>query len=133
MLEAMRDAGIPTVVWLSPILPFINDTEENLRGLLGYCVRANVRAIMCFGFGMTLREGNREYFYQQLDRLFPGMRQRYTEQFGDAYVCNSPNHKRLMAILREVCERHGILCGSDTVFAYLREFTPPERQLSLFD
>jgi DNA repair photolyase len=133
MLETMRDAGIPTVVWLSPILPFINDTEENLRGLLDYCVRAKVCAIMCFGFGMTLREGNREYFYDQLDRLFPGMRQRYTEQFGDAYVCNSPNHKRLMVILREVCEQHDILCGSDTVFAYLREFTPKERQLSLFD
>ena len=73
VLKAMRDAGIPTVVWLCPVLPFINDTEENLRGILNYCVEAGVRGVLCFGMGLTLRDGNREYFYEQLDRLFPGM------------------------------------------------------------
>ncbi|MDR2044494.1 MAG: radical SAM protein [Clostridium sp.] len=76
-LEAFRDAGVPTVVWLSPFLPFINDTEENLRGLLDYCVRAKVRAIMCFGFGMTLRDGNRECYYSKLNESFPGLKARY--------------------------------------------------------
>lgn len=63
-LLRLREAGIPTVVWLCPILPFINDTEENLRGVLDYCVRAGVYGIICFGMGLTLREGNREYFYR---------------------------------------------------------------------
>jgi len=71
VLETMRDAGIPTVVWLDLILPFINDTDENLRGLLDYCIRAKVRGIVCFGMGTTMREGSREYFYSKLDSIFP--------------------------------------------------------------
>jgi DNA repair photolyase len=132
VLEAMRDEGIPTVVWISPTLPFINDTEENLRGLLDYCVRAKVRGIMCFGFGVTMREGNREYFYRCLGRLFPGMKERYIREFGNEYVCNSPNHDKLMAILKNVCERNGILWETETVFAYLQDYKPQERQISMF-
>lgn len=56
VLNIMRDVGIPTVVWLGPVLPFINDTEDNLRGILDYCIQANVRGIICFGFGVTMRE-----------------------------------------------------------------------------
>jgi DNA repair photolyase len=133
VLGVMRDAEIPTIVWLSPVLPFINDTEENLRGLLGYCAEAKVHGILCFGFGVTMREGNRDYFYGQLDRLFPNMKQKYIRQFGGAYVCNSPNSNRLMAILKGECERHGILYGVDAVFSYLRNFESKERQLSLFE
>jgi DNA repair photolyase len=132
VLEVARDSGIPTVVWLSPILPFINDTEENLRGLLDYCVKAKVRGIMCFGFGMTLREGDREYFYTQLDRLFPKMKERYIRCFGNAYLCNSPNHNRLMTIFKETCEQHGMLWKPDDVFAYLQAFESKNTQLSLF-
>jgi DNA repair photolyase len=132
VLEVMRDNNIPAVVWLSPVLPFINDTEENLRGLLDYCVQTKVKGIVCFGFGVTLREGNREYFYAQLDRLFPGMKQRYIRSFGNAYVCNSPHNSRLMAIFKEICEQHDILWQTDDVFAYLRLFEQNPKQLSLF-
>jgi DNA repair photolyase len=132
VLEAMREAGIPTVVWLGPILPFINDTEENLRGLLGYCVDANVQGILSFGFGVTMREGNREYFYSKLDELFPGMKQKYISRFGNAYVCNSPESGRLTGIFRAECRAHGILYKTGEVFAYMHEFEPKEQQLSLF-
>ncbi|HHT48510.1 MAG TPA: radical SAM protein [Firmicutes bacterium] len=132
VLEMMRDEGIPTVVWLSPILPFINDTEDNLYGLLDYCIRAKVRAILCFGFGVTLREGNREYFYQQLDASFPGLKARYIKHYGNAYVCTSPNNGRLMEILRSVCEKHRILWGTDQVFHYLQQFEQKSAQLSLW-
>lgn len=132
VLEVMRSHGIPTVVWLSPVLPFINDTEENLRGLLDYCIQAKVRGILCFGFGMTLREGNREYFYAQLDRIFPDMKQKYIRAFGSSYVCNSPNHHHLMAVFKEVCEENGILWKPDDVFAYLHAFESKDHQLSLF-
>jgi DNA repair photolyase len=73
-LKILRDNNIPTVVWLSPLLPFINDTEENLRGILNHCIDAKVYGILCFGIGVTLREGDREYFYAQLDRHCPGLR-----------------------------------------------------------
>ena len=132
ILEAMRDAEIPTVVWLGPTLPFINDTGENLRGLLDYCVRAKVKGILCFGFGVTMREGNREYFYQKLDEHFPGMKQRYMRSFGNSYECRSPNHSRLMSIFREECRRHNILCSMKDVFEYMHKFETKQQQLSFF-
>lgn len=132
ILQACQQAGIPTVVWLSPILPFINDTVENLMGILEICKATNVVGIVCFGFGMTLREGNREYFYQQLDRHFPGMKQRYQRAFGDQYVCNSPNNQALMKIFREFCNKHKIMSNPDEVFAYMHRFESREEQLTLF-
>ncbi|MDR0883880.1 MAG: radical SAM protein [Oscillospiraceae bacterium] len=131
-LETLRDAGIPTVVWLSPILPFINDSEENLRGILDYCVRANVRGIVCFGFGVTLRAGDREYFYSQLDALFPGMTQKYIHAFGNRYECNSPNNEKLWGIFADFCQCHGILYRPEDIFAYMHQFEETQQQLSLF-
>jgi len=132
MLEIMRDEGIPTVVWLDPILPFINDTEENLNGILDYCIRAKVGGIICFAFGMTLRDGNREYFYKKLDEHFPGMKQRYVKTFGLSYECLSPNNAKLMKIFREVCQKTGIIHEVEDVFMYLHTFEIKKVQMSLF-
>jgi DNA repair photolyase len=122
VLQIMRDNGIPTVVWLSPILPYINDTEENVRGILDYCIEAQVKAILCFGMGLTLREGNREYFYDQLERLFPGLKEKYIRQFGNAYEVLSPNNNELMKTAYDICKRNDILLGTDEVFRYLHEY-----------
>ena len=131
-LETVRDAGIPTVVWLSPILPFINDTEENLHGLLDYCKKAKVQGILCFGFGTTMREGSRDYFYKKLDEHFPGMKQNYIKEYGSSYECISPNNTALMAIFRQECRSNGILYRTSEVMKYLREFEIKDRQISLF-
>jgi DNA repair photolyase len=133
VLEICRDAGIPTVVWLCPILPFINDTEDNLRGLLDYCVRAEVHGILCFGFGTTMRDGSREYFYKKLDEHFPSMKQKYIREFGNSYECRSPNHARLMEIFQSECKKHGILYKTDEVFEYMYKFEQDTGQLTLFD
>ncbi|MCF0106610.1 MAG: hypothetical protein HUJ53_07600 [Holdemanella sp.] len=77
VLKTLHKEGIPTIVWLSPILPFINDSEENRIQLLNCCIEAKVYGIICFGFWLTLREGNREYFYQKLDEHFPGLKEKY--------------------------------------------------------
>lgn len=135
VLKIMREAGIPTVVWLMPILPFINDTEENIAGILRCCLEAGVKGIMNMGMGVTLREGDREYFYQALDRHFPGLKQKYQRTYGNAYEIMSPNHERLTALFETACREAGILHRVEDVFAYLNEF-PEEReyrQLSLFD
>ena len=133
-LKVFRDNGIPTVVWLSPLLPFINDTEENLRGILDYCAREEVYGIICFGIGMTLREGSREYFYQELDRHFPGMRERYHQKYGYAYEIPSDHNRELMKLFYEQCREYGIVSDIGQVFAYLSQF--PENkgyeQLTLF-
>lgn len=128
----LRDAGIPTVVWLSPILPFLNDTEENLRGILQGCIEAGVRGVICFGMGMTLREGNREYFYRQLDRHFPGLRAQYERTYGERYEVMSPNNGKLMRQFHEICGKHGMLHDNEQIFAYLNEFERKETQLSFF-
>lgn len=132
-LEVCRDRGIPTVVWLSPILPFINDTEENIHALLDECVRLKVKGIICFGMGMTLREGDREYFYAALDRHFPGMKQRYIRTYGNAYEVLSPDNDRLMALFTETCRENGILYKAEDCFGYLHAFPVQQEQISMFD
>ena len=134
MLRTMHENGIHTGVWLCPLLPFINDTEENLRGLLSYCFDAGVEAIVSFGMGVTLRDGDQQYFYQQLDRHFPGMKERYIRTFGNSYQCASPNEKRLYAILREECEKRGVIWRTGEAMDWLMEFEDRRagEQMSLF-
>lgn len=125
--------GIPTVVWFSPLLPFINDTKENIDGIVDYCVRAGVKAIICFGIGLTLREGNREYFYAALDRKFPSLKERYIRTFGYSYMCSSPHERELMKYLASLCKRNNIMLGTDSVFKWMEEFPQDDPlQPSLF-
>lgn len=133
-LLKFRDAGIPTVVWLCPILPFINDTEENIEKLLRMCAEAKVHGIICFGMGLTLREGNREYFYRQLDRSFPGLKERYVRTYGERYSVESPNSEKLMKLFYAKCREYGIECDNNRIFSYLSEFEEKnaDEQLSLW-
>ncbi len=133
VLKECQKRGIPTVVWLCPILPYINDTEENLHGILGYCFDAGVVGIINFGFGVTMRSGNREYFYGKLDEHFPGMKERYIKRFGDAYECPSDNSARLWSIFRRECRAHGVMQNPSEIFAYMNEYPTVNKQMSLFD
>lgn len=135
VLKQLRDEGIPTVVWLCPILPFINDTVENISGILDYCIEAKVYGIICFGMGLTLRDGNREYFYKQLDQHFPHLKEKYIKKYGNQYVIDSPNSKELMRLFHEKCEKNGIVHDNEQIFNYLNTFEEKQygRQLSLFD
>jgi len=131
-LKVFHENGIPTVVWLSPILPYINDTRENIEGILDYCIQAKVYGIICFGMGLTLREGDREYFYAALDRHFPGMRERYHQRYGYAYELPSDRSRELMKLFRDKCRTNGIICDMDACFQYLHEFPEKYEQLTLF-
>ena len=133
VLAQMQERGIPTVVWLTPILPFLNDTEENITAILQECVRAGVKGIIDFGMGLTLRPGDREYYYAALDKYFPGMKRRYIRQYGDSYVLPSPNAAKLTGIFRRICEEHGILSDPDEVFRYMNELPEKYTQMSIFD
>ena len=132
-LKAFHENGIPSVVWFSPFLPFINDTKENIDGLLKYCIDAKVRGIICFGIGLTLRDGDREYFYSRLDKHFPNMKERYIYTYGNSYQLTSSNNNLLMNRISEVCRNHGIMFGVENVFSYLHKFENKTEQLSLFD
>lgn len=127
VLAECRKRKIPTVVWLSPFLPFINDTEQNIRSLLEICVQEKVCGIICFKIGLTLREGNREYFYSKLDQHFPGLKEKYIRTYGNAYEVTSPDNDRLLQIIRTECEKNGIEWRLEKVFEYLNTF-PEEKQ-----
>ncbi len=133
VLEEMQKRGIPTIVWLTPILPFINDTEENVTAILNECVRTGVRGIIDFGMGLTLREGDREYYYAALDKYFPGMKQRYIRKYGNAYELPSPNAKELMELLQSICKDNNIMYRPDDCFQFMAELPDKYKQISLFD
>lgn len=135
VLKKLRDAGIPTVVWFSPVLPFINDTEENLRGILDYCIEAKVYGIICFGIGATLRDGDREYFYKNLDKHFPGLKEKYIRNYGLSYEVTSPDNSRLMKIFHQVCEENGMVHDNGKIFEYLNTFEEKQQwvQMSFFN
>ena len=131
VLCEVRERGIPTVVWFSPLLPFINDTEENVLKIVDYAKRAGCYGIMSFGMGLTLREGNREYFYAALDRHFPGLKERYMQRFVNYYELPSPDTARLMKLFHEECAKAGLESDSGKLFRYMNEF-PECEQLTLF-
>lgn len=133
VLETLRDRGIPTIVWMTPILPFINDTRENVAAILKECVRVGVKGVIDFGMGLTLRDGDREYFYAALDRHFPGMKARYVKRYGNAYVLPSPNAAELSALFHEICDGNGLLSTPEACFAYMNDLPDRHRQMSIFD
>lgn len=132
VLEEMRERGIPTVVWLTPILPFLNDTEENIAAILEECVRVGVKGIVCYNMGLTLRDGDREYYYAALDKYFPGMKEKYRKRYGNAYELPSPNAGNLMKLLYGICSKNEILSKPEECFRYIQEFPDKFTQMSLF-
>jgi len=130
VLEAMAEREIPTVVWLTPILPFINDTEENIRPILEACARVKVKGIICFDMGLTLRDGDREYYYAALDRHFPGLKEKYARTYGNAYEVPSPNREPLMQLFRAFCRDHGMMYRPEECFDYLNTLPEKYQQMS---
>lgn len=115
-LRALSDAGVTAGVWLNPMLPFLTDTEENIREAVRRTAQAGGRFVLCH-FGMTLREGDREYFYAALDAQprFAGIREQYVRQFGLNYLCPSPKAEALEQCLRMECAREGLCCDFASV------------------
>lgn len=131
-LKRFRDAGVPTIVWLCPLLPWLNDTPENVLGILEYCREAGVKGIINFGMGLTLRDGDREYYYAALDRHFPGLKQRYMAVYGNAYELPSPRSRELWQLFHETCEDYGIWHNNDRIFTWMNTLEDNDRQMCLF-
>ena len=133
VLKAFQTRGIPAVVWMTPILPFLTDTEENMQTILDYCFDAGVKGIVLWNAGLTLRDGSREYYYRALDRCFPSLSAEYRQRYGNAYEVNSPDSDRLMRIFHSACEKHGVIHDPDECFRYIAEIPDQPYQMSLFD
>lgn len=106
-LHALADAGVFAGVWLNPVLPFLTDTEENIRRIVRMTAEAGGRFVVCF-FGMTLRTGSREYYFDALQRQFPGVRDQYLRTYGNAYEIAAREPEKLCAAFREECVRCGL-------------------------
>lgn len=122
MLKILHDEKIKTIVWLTPILPFINDTKDNLIKMLDYCSYAKVYGIIFFDFGLTLREENREYFYEQLDKEFSGIKELYIKEFKDNYFVSSKNAKCLYNILKMECKKRNIILDNEKLFEEMHTY-----------
>ena len=133
VLEKMKERGIDTIVWLTPILPFINDTRENVEAILNECVRIGVKGVIDYGMGMTLREGDREYYYAALDKYFPGMKEKYIRTYGNTYELQSPRAKELMKLMKDICSANGIIYTPEECFRFMNDFPQKNVQLSFFD
>ena len=131
VLKEFQRAGIPTVVWLCPILPWLNDTEENIRSIVTSCADAGVKGIISFGMGLTLRDGSREHYYTQLDRKFPGLKERTIRAYGSAYELRSPHARELEELFHRLCARHGIWHDNDRIFSWMSRLEDSS-QLSFF-
>ena len=132
ILKKCKELGIPTVVWLCPFLPFINDNEENINKLMDICIENSVKGVLFFGVGLTLREGNREYFYECLDKEFPGLKEKYIKKYGNKYEVSSDKNAILSKIIIDTCKQHNIMCDINEVFKYLREYPDKFEQTFLF-
>ena len=107
-VRALSEKGIYCVVLMMPLLPFINDTIENVAAIVRLAKENGARAVYP-SFGMTMRQGSREYYYQQLDAHFPDVRQKYEKRYGVRYSCSSPHAKTLYASFAAQCRAAGLL------------------------
>lgn len=123
VLEALHQVGIFAGILCMPILPFINDTSENVKSMVALAAKHHAKFIYP-GFGVTLRQNQRSYFYYQLDHHFPGKRSLYETYYHNTYSCNSLHEKELYHIFQTECERYGILYHmKDIVHAYKKDKT----------
>jgi len=131
-LEALRitaDSGLFCGVLMIPVLPYITDKAEDIKKLLRMAKEAGAKFVYSY-LGMTLRQGNREYFYQQLDKTFPGIKEKYMKRYGLRYNCPAPDYKKLWATFSEECERLGLLYDMKAIIASYKYGY--NKQLSLF-
>lgn len=130
-IKTLTDNGLFVGIMLNPVLPFITDKEEDIRKLVELAHQSGAKFIHTY-MGMTLRENQRDYYFEKLDKYFPGVREKYIHYYGNRYDCVVPNHKRLYQVFASECERYGILYRmSDIIRAYKREIKTSE-QTTLF-
>lgn len=126
----LSEAGVYAGVWLNPLLPFLTDDWENIRRILRMTAEAGGQFVVCF-FGMTLRTGNREYFFEALEQDFPGVRDKYLRAFGNSYECTSPEAERLYPLFCKECELLGLAWRFPDVNG--RMMQTQAQQISFFD
>lgn len=128
-MDTLAKAGILTGLTMMPILPFLEDDQDNIRSIVRQAANHGASYIIP-AFGVTLRQGSREYFYRKLDAHFPGIKEKYIQTYGERYECGVPDWRQLTAVFQEEIEAAGLA-------SRMPVFTPRQRsgnqaQLPLF-
>ncbi|MDO5564582.1 MAG: radical SAM protein [Eubacteriales bacterium] len=151
-LNILKEENIPTIIWFSPFIPLVNDNIKNMEGLLNYAIKAKVKGIINFGIGLTLRDGNREYFYKKLKEIedninynkknnilynkkydvFLGLKDYYIKEYGTSYEISSEKNREIMDYFHKTCEKNNIMHNNDEIFKYLQKYESKTYQMSLF-
>lgn len=130
-IKKLSENGLFAGILMMPILPFIEDYEENIINIIESAHESGAKFIYP-AFGLTLRQNQRDWYFNQLDLKFPGLKKKYIEQFGNSYECHSTNAKALIPIFQNYCKEYNILYKmSDIIKSYKQGYS--DKQLSIFD
>ena len=130
-IKKLTDNGIFAGIMMNPILPFITDSEEDIKEMVRLAHESGAKFIQTF-MGMTLRENQRDYYYEKLDKHFKGLKDKYIKYYGNNYNCPIPDYKRLYKVLTTECDKYGILYNmKDIIKGYKKEIKDNE-QITLF-
>ena len=130
-IKKLSDNGIFTGIMMNPVLPFITDNEEDIKKLVKLAYEHGAKFIQTY-MGMTLRENQRDYYYEKLDIHFKGLKEKYIKYYKDKYNCAVPNYRKIYKTFTDECDKYGILYNmKDIIKAYKKEIKDNE-QISLF-
>lgn len=133
-IKILSDNGIYVGIMMNPVLPFITDDEEDIRKLVKLAFDYGAKFISTY-MQMTLRDNQRDYYYEKLDQSFPGLSQKYKNVYKERYNCIIPNSKRIYQVFTEECEKYGILYKMEDIIKSYKKNTPnqdTQEQLTLF-
>ncbi|MDE5888769.1 MAG: radical SAM protein [Bacilli bacterium] len=131
-IKELNENGIYAGIMLNPTLPFITDSESDIKKLVKLAYEYKAKFIHTY-LGVTLRENQRDYYYEKLDEYFPGLKEKYIKTYGDKYICNPVNSKRLYQVFTEECQKYGILYKMEDIIADYKKNSKNNEQISLFD
>lgn len=119
-MKKLSNEGLFVGTLITPILPFITDKEENIKNIVRLSSENGAKFVFSMG-AVTLRENQRQYYYEQLDKFFPGIKEKYIKTYGNDYICNTQN-KNLKKVFEEECKKYGLLYKmSDIIKAYKKK------------
>lgn len=130
-IKILSDNGIFAGIMMNPVLPFITDSEENIKKIVKLAHESGAKFIHTY-MGMTLRENQRDYYFKKLDILFPGLKDKYIKYYGERYNCVVPDYKRLYKVFTDECDKYGILYNMKDIISAYKKSIKTNEQISLF-
>jgi len=130
-IKTLNENGIFAGIMMNPVLPFITDKEDDIKLLVKKASEYGTKFIHTY-MGMTLRENQRDYYFEKLDEHFPGMKEKYIKIFGERYSCEAPNWKYLYKVFAEECKKYGILYKMEDIIKAYKKPDQEVDQMSLF-